>query len=209
MGSALTFVLGIGLYGLTYLYPLYLARVRGYNVAADRRDGVRDRRLHVRRGADRRHAGRAGPIRAGSSWSGSSASRSRASSLTGLTADWAFWELFSPQALRGVALMCCMIPINMLALGTLPPDRIKNASGLFNLTRNLGGAFGLAAINTLLQSRTDLHVERLGEHVAWGAAVAEERLAGMTASLEPVLGADAEAGGAAAARRAWCSSRGW
>ena len=54
--------------------------------------------------------------------------------------------------------MCCMIPINLLALGTLPPDRIKNASGLFNLTRNLGGAFGLAAINTLLQSRTDLHV---------------------------------------------------
>ncbi len=112
--------------------------------------------------------------------------------LTGLTADWSFWELFSPQALRGVALMCCMIPINLLALGTLSPDRIKNASGLFNLTRNLGGAFGLASINMLLQSRTDLHVERLGEHISWGAAVAEERLAGMIASLQPVLGADAE-----------------
>ena len=45
--------------------------------------------------------------------------------LTGITKDWAFWELFLPQAMRGVALMCCMIPINMLALGTLPPDRSR------------------------------------------------------------------------------------
>ena len=102
--------------------------------------------------------------------------------------------------MRGVALMLCMIPINVLALGTLPPERIKNASGLFNLTRNLGGAFGLAAINTILQSRTDLHAARLADHVAWGSAVAEERLAGMTASLQPVLGVrrrDRRAGAAA------------
>src|SRR5262249_57015553 len=31
LGSLFSFVLGIGLYGLTYLYPLYLAQVRGYN----------------------------------------------------------------------------------------------------------------------------------------------------------------------------------
>ena len=90
--------------------------------------------------------------------------------------------------------MLCMIPINVLALGTLPPERIKNASGLFNLTRNLGGAFGLAGINTILQSRTDLHASRLAEHVGWGSTIAEERLAGMTASLQPALGADADAG---------------
>jgi DHA2 family multidrug resistance protein len=87
-----------------------------------------------------------------------------------------------------------MIPINVLALGTLPPERIKNASGLFNLTRNLGGAFGLAAINTILQSRTDLHAARLADHVAWGSSVAEEKLAGMVASLQPVLASDAEMG---------------
>ena len=49
--------------------------------------------------------------------------------------------------------MICMVPINNIALGTLPPDRIKNASGLYNLTRNLGGAVGLAVINTLLNNR--------------------------------------------------------
>ncbi|MFV0472768.1 MAG: MFS transporter, partial [Pikeienuella sp.] len=69
---------------------------------------------------------------------------------------------------------------------------VKNASGLFNLTRNLGGAFGLAAINTLLSRWTDAHVSRLSEHVAWGAPMAEERLAAMTAAFRPVLGPDAE-----------------
>ena len=73
-----------------------------------------------------------------------------------------------PQILRGFSLMLCMVPINNLALGTMPPDRLKNASGLFNLTRNLGGAVGLALINTLLDKRMDLHLERLRESVVWG-----------------------------------------
>jgi len=54
-----------------------------------------------------------------------------------------------------------MIPINNVALGTLPPERVKNASGLFNLTRNLGGAVGLAGLNTILNDLTDLHLARL------------------------------------------------
>ena len=61
------------------------------------------------------------------------------------------------------SLMLCMVPINNIALGTLPPARMKNASGLFNLTRNLGGAVGLALINTVLNDRMDLHLARLHE----------------------------------------------
>ena len=70
--------------------------------------------------------------------------------------------------LRGFSLMLCMVPINNLALGTMPPQRMKNASGLFNLTRNLGGAVGLALINTILDKRMDLHLARLHEAVSWG-----------------------------------------
>ena len=47
--------MGIGLYGLTYLYPVYLAPRARLFVAADRRDDVRHRRLHVPHGAGRRH----------------------------------------------------------------------------------------------------------------------------------------------------------
>jgi hypothetical protein len=49
------------------------------------------------------------------------------------------------------------VPITNISLGTLPPERLKNASGLFNLTRNLGGAVGLAGLNTVLDKRIDLH----------------------------------------------------
>jgi DHA2 family multidrug resistance protein len=66
------------------------------------------------------------------------------------------------------------------ALGTLSPERMKNASGLFNLMRNLGGAIGLAAINTVLNSRTDLHVARLHEAVNWAREPATETLSHLT-----------------------------
>jgi DHA2 family multidrug resistance protein len=94
--------------------------------------------------------------------------------LSDINHDWDFWELLLPQVLRGVSLMICMVPINNIALGTLPPHRIKNASGLFNLTRNLGGAVGLALINTLLNDRDDLHLLRLRENVNWGRQIAVE-----------------------------------
>jgi DHA2 family multidrug resistance protein len=59
--------------------------------------------------------------------------------------------------------MMCFVPINQITLGLLPPAEVKNASGLYNLTRNLGGAIGLAGINTLMIQRLALHQERLAE----------------------------------------------
>ena len=42
--------------------------------------------------------------------------------------------------------MFCLLPPTRLALGRLPPERVADASGLFNLMRNLGGAIGLALV---------------------------------------------------------------
>ena len=157
-------MLGIGLYGLTYIYPVYLAAVRGYSslmigntmfvtgacmfLIAPIVGAIMTR-------VDPRMMIAVGFIGFGiGTWQASY-----------ITADWDFWELLVPQMLRGFSLMLCMVPINNLSLGTMPPDKIKNASGLFNLTRNLGGAFGLALINTLLDKRMDLHLERLREAV--------------------------------------------
>jgi DHA2 family multidrug resistance protein len=107
-----------------------------------------------------------------------------------VTKDWSFNELLVPQILRGFCLMLCMVPITNAALGTLAPNRIKNASGLFNLTRNLGGAVGLALINTVLNDRMDLHLQRLREQISWGRDVAVDTLDTMTQALSP-LGTDA------------------
>jgi DHA2 family multidrug resistance protein len=95
-----------------------------------------------------------------------------------LCQDWDFWELWWPQIFRGVGLMFAIIPINNIALGTLPPDSIKNASGLYNLMRNLGGAVGLAAIYTFLNNRSDLHFARL--HEALNSAYRPALQAGMS-----------------------------
>jgi DHA2 family multidrug resistance protein len=96
--------------------------------------------------------------------------------MTWITREYDFYELLVPQILRGVGMMLAMVPTNTIALGTLAPDRVKNASDLFNLTRNLGGALGLAVINSVLNQRTDLHIARLHERVTWGNATATETL---------------------------------
>ena len=72
----------------------------------------------------------------------------------------------------------------------MSPDRLKNASGLYNLTRNLGGAVGLALINTILNNRLDLHLQRLHDSVNWGRSVANETLASLTLKFH-ALGPDA------------------
>jgi DHA2 family multidrug resistance protein len=87
-------------------------------------------------------------------------------------------------------MMLCMVPINNIALGTLPPERLKNASGLFNLTRNLGGAVGLAIINTMLTHRNAFHYARLSEHVQWGNPAATEKLESLSRNFETHGGVD-------------------
>ena len=175
-GSLFSFVMGIGLYGLTYLYPVFLARVRGYSaLMIGETMFVTGICMFVAAPIVGRLMTKVDPrIMIGIGFAGFALGTLQASFVT---KDWDFWELMVPQMLRGFSLMTCMVPINNLALGTLSPDRIKNASGLFNLTRNLGGAVGLALINTLMNDRMDLHLARLHESVAWGHQKAEEMLA--------------------------------
>ena len=191
VGSLLTFVMGVGLYGMTYLYPVFLGRVRGYDsLQIGETVFVSGLFMFLTApvvGALSRKADPRWLIATG--FVGFALS---CLDLTWITGDWAFWELFVPQALRGISLMLCMVPINVVSLATLPPSKLKNASGLFNLMRNLGGAFGLAFINTFLNERQDLHMLRLRESVIWGRQVAEERLSEMTQAFSARMGSDAE-----------------
>ena len=162
LGSLFSFVLGIGLYGLTLVYPLYLGQIRGYDaLMIGETMFVSGLAMFLTAPIAGRLSAKVDPrfmllagflfFAVGTWW------------MTSLTRDWDFWELLWPQIFRGVGLMLAMVPINNVALGTLPPDRVKNASGLYNLMRNLGGAVGLAGIYTFLNDRTDLHIARLHE----------------------------------------------
>jgi MFS transporter, DHA2 family, multidrug resistance protein len=55
-----------------------------------------------------------------------------------ITHDWGSDQLLLPQNLRGLPQVFALAPVVNLGLGSLPPDRLKFASGLFNMMRNLG-----------------------------------------------------------------------
>ena len=74
-----------------------------------------------------------------------------------MTPDWGFEALFWPQVVRSFAIMLCIVPSVGLALGNFEGAELRYASGLFNLMRNLGGAIGIAVVNTWLQDATRLH----------------------------------------------------
>ena len=189
-GSLFSFVLGIGLYGSVYLVPLFLARVRGYDslqigetmfvtgVAMFLSAPVAGQ---LARRMDLRVMLAVGlAMFGGGIWW-----------MAHLTVDSAFWELFGPQALRGAAMMFIMLPVNQVALGRLPAAELKNASGLYNLMRNLGGAVGLAAINTVATARLAVHTQHLDEQVTWARSGAMQVIGGLTRALAAAKGAEA------------------
>jgi DHA2 family multidrug resistance protein len=108
----------------------------------------------------------------------------------GLNNQSSFWELLLPQAVRGSSLMLCFLPINALALGTLPPDKLKNASGLYNLMRNLGGAIGLAVLNTVIIERLALHWARLSSHFSATSPVVQNYVDQLSGHLENAIHGD-------------------
>ncbi|MDB5514675.1 MAG: emrB1 [Tardiphaga sp.] len=183
LGCTFSFCVGIGLYGLTYLYPRYLAEVRGYSalmigetmfVSGIAMFCTAPLVGRLMQKIDMRYLILLGLVLfASGTWQ-----------MTWITRDFDFYELLLPQILRGMGMMLAMVPVNNIALGTLAPELVKNASGLFNLTRNLGGALGLALINTALDGRTDFHISRLHDKVNWGNAMAVETLNNFTQKFQ-------------------------
>jgi len=64
--------------------------------------------------------------------------------------------------------MFCILPPTQLALGQLAKTAIADASGLFNLMRNLGGAIGIAIIDTVIYTRAPEHAQALINRLAAG-----------------------------------------
>jgi DHA2 family multidrug resistance protein len=88
--------------------------------------------------------------------------------------------------------MFCFLPINSLALGTLPAEEVKNASGLYNLMRNLGGAIGLAVANTLMIQLNKAHYAVLRESVTPGSEQTQLFMADMQTQLNTLSLPDSE-----------------
>jgi len=173
IGCILSFVLGIGLFGSVYLMPVFLAFVGGHNALEIGKimlvTGVAQLliapvavALEQRLDARLLTAAGFGLFALGL---GLSAFQTPQTDYDGM-----FW----PQVIRGLAIMFCLLPPTRLALGRLDKQRIPDASGLFNLMRNLGGAIGIALIDTVIYSRSTLHgVEITNKLIAGDAMTAE------------------------------------
>jgi DHA2 family multidrug resistance protein len=164
LGSFYTFVVGTGLYGATYLIPLFLAQVRGYSSLQIGETVVVTGLAQMMMSPLSSYLARKMDLRLMLSI-GIGLFAVAMYLTAGLTNQAGYAELFVPQALRGAALMLCYLPANLIALGSVPQDKLKNAAGLYNLTRDLGGAIALATIGTFMNERLHFHWNRLIEDI--------------------------------------------
>ncbi|HVZ68035.1 MAG TPA: DHA2 family efflux MFS transporter permease subunit [Rhizomicrobium sp.] len=159
-GCILSFVLGFGLFSATYMTPVFLGFVRGHTaleigkimiVAGAAQLAAAPFAAWLETRIDARKLALAGfaVFAAGLIVNGFEHPR------------WDFDEFLLPQILRGVAIMFCLLPSTRLALDGWPRDQLSDASALFNLMRNLGGAIGIALVDTVLEQRTEGHVKYL------------------------------------------------
>jgi DHA2 family multidrug resistance protein len=70
-----------------------------------------------------------------------------------------------PQIISGLAIGFVFVPLTVMATGTLKNEQIGNASGIFNLMRNLGGSFGIAGVATMLARGEQIHQAAIVQHL--------------------------------------------
>ncbi|HET8920792.1 MAG TPA: DHA2 family efflux MFS transporter permease subunit [Xanthobacteraceae bacterium] len=156
VGCFLSFVTGVGIFSTIYLTPLFLGYVRGFSAwqtglaifstGAASLIGV-PIYIVLARKFDIRWLMMLGLASFGlAMWS-----------YTFITHDWGADQLLIPQILRGLPQVFAVAPAVNLGLASLPPDRLKYASGLFNMMRNLGGAVGIALCGAIINARTNFH----------------------------------------------------
>jgi DHA2 family multidrug resistance protein len=105
-----------------------------------------------------------------------------------ITPDWDFGALLAPQLMRGFAIMLCIVPSVGLALNGFALTELRYASGLFNLMRNLGGAIGIAVVNTWLADNSRIETARLGESLGESGRRAPDFLAAIAQNLGRAAG---------------------
>ncbi|MBP6688660.1 MAG: DHA2 family efflux MFS transporter permease subunit [Hyphomonadaceae bacterium] len=192
IGAGLGFILGLGLFTSVFLTPLFLGSVRGYSaLQIGHTMFVQGAVMFLtapiigqigRKMSDTRPLGMIGFLLVGlSCWV-----------QAHLTAEAGFWELAWPQVLRALGLMMTFNSVMQPALQSLPPQLVHSGAGLFNTFRNLGGAFGIAALATVQAHSYALHRQELYSAVNPNNPHVAGMIAGMQSYLEQAGAADPE-----------------
>jgi MFS transporter, DHA2 family, multidrug resistance protein len=201
IGCFLSFVTGIGIFSTIYLTPLFLGYVRGFSawqtglaIFSTGAASVAGVPVYIvlARKFDTRWLMMFGLASFGlAMWS-----------FSFITHDWGANELLMPQILRGLPQVFAVAPAVNLGLGSLPPDRLKFASGLFNMMRNLGGAVGIAVCSAILNIRTNFHFVAIASNLTPANGPMTRLVDAMTERYGAMPGS-IQAGHAAAVKQLW------
>jgi DHA2 family multidrug resistance protein len=173
-------LLGFALYGSVFILPLYLARIQGYNseqigmVLAW--TGLPQLVLiplvpRLMQRFDARWVIAVGFV------------LFAASNFMNIhmTADYASDQLFWPNVVRAVGQALVLAPLASVATAGIEKENAGSASALFNMMRNLGGAVGIAALQTFLNKREQYHSNILTNAVSLFDDATRQRIAKLTA----------------------------
>jgi DHA2 family multidrug resistance protein len=100
-----------------------------------------------------------------------------------LTQAAGFWDMVRPNLIRSFGLGFIFIPVSVIALSGLSPAKRGNATGLFNLTRELGGSLGTALMGMLVTNDIKRFGSYLGENLYASNPLVQERVASLASSL--------------------------
>ena len=196
IGCILSFVTGIGIFSTIYLTPLFLGYVRGFSAwqtgVAVFSTGIASLvgvpvYIVLARRFDGRWLMMFGLACFGlAMWL-----------FSFITHDWGGDQLLLPQIIRGFPQVFAVAPAVTLGLGSLPPERLKYASGLFNMMRNMGGAVGIAVSGAIINDQTNHHFLDIASTLTPANGPLDRLLQARSAHFTSVLGS-AGAGHAAA-----------
>src|SRR3984893_15650684 len=178
-GVLANFLLGVALYGSVYILPVYLSRIQGYNseqigmVLAW--TGLPQLVLiplvpRLMKRVDPR-------IVIGVGFALFAASNFMNIYMTN---DYATDQLFWPNVVRAIGQALVLTPLSVVATAGIEPENADTASALFNMMRNLGGAIGIATLQTLLTKREQYHSNILTQSVSLFEEATRSRIEQLT-----------------------------
>jgi DHA2 family multidrug resistance protein len=165
MGSIVNVILGVGLYGVVFILPLYLGQIHGYDASqigtviiwlglpqlviiplVPKWMQHTDSRILIGIGV---------LLFGGSSFF-----------TAHLDMGFAGPQFYLPLVIRAIGQPLIMVPLSSVTTSGMAKGRESGAaSALFNMMRNIGGSIGIAGLSTLLSVRERFHSERIGESV--------------------------------------------
>lgn len=90
--------------------------------------------------------------------------------------DYFFW----PNVFRGIGTVLMFLPLTLASMSTVPKEEIHSATGFFNLTRQIGGSMGIAALTTILERRENYHRSVLVNHISTYDPLIRQNMNAMT-----------------------------